>query len=68
MGELTAPPASSILPPSLRHARPDAHAPVPLNPSRSPAVLEAYRSHVQERAAQGIVPKPLSAEWTAQLV
>jgi len=31
-------------------------------------VLEAYRSHVQERAAQGIVPKPLSAEWTAQLV
>jgi aconitate hydratase 2/2-methylisocitrate dehydratase len=31
-------------------------------------VLEAYRSHVRERAAQGIVPKPLSAEWTAQLV
>ena len=31
-------------------------------------MLEAYRSHVQERAAQGIVPKPLSAEWTAQLV
>jgi aconitate hydratase 2/2-methylisocitrate dehydratase len=31
-------------------------------------VLEAYRSHVAERAAQGIVPKPLSAEWTAQLV
>jgi aconitate hydratase 2/2-methylisocitrate dehydratase len=31
-------------------------------------VLEAYRQHVQERAAQGIVPKPLPAEWTAQLV
>jgi len=31
-------------------------------------VLEAYRQHVQERAAQGIVPKPLTAEWTAQLV
>ena len=31
-------------------------------------MLEAYRSHVAERAAQGIVPKPLSAEWTAQLV
>ena len=31
-------------------------------------MLEAYRSHVAERATQGIVPKPLSAEWTAQLV
>ncbi|MBP9034266.1 MAG: bifunctional aconitate hydratase 2/2-methylisocitrate dehydratase [Pseudomonadales bacterium] len=31
-------------------------------------MLEAYRSHVRERAAQGIVPKPLGAEWTAQLV
>ena len=31
-------------------------------------MLEAYRKHVQERAAQGIVPKPLSAEWTAALV
>lgn len=31
-------------------------------------MLEAYRQHVEERAAQGIPPKPLSAEWTAQLV
>jgi aconitate hydratase 2/2-methylisocitrate dehydratase len=31
-------------------------------------VLEAYREHVQERATQGIVPKPLGPEWTAQLV
>jgi aconitate hydratase 2/2-methylisocitrate dehydratase len=31
-------------------------------------VLEAYREHVAERAAEGIVPKPLSAEWTSELV
>jgi len=31
-------------------------------------VLEAYRSHVAERAAKGIPPKPLSAEQTAALV
>jgi aconitate hydratase 2/2-methylisocitrate dehydratase len=31
-------------------------------------VLEAYRKHVQERAAQGIVPQPLNAEQTAGLV
>jgi aconitate hydratase 2/2-methylisocitrate dehydratase len=31
-------------------------------------VLEAYRSHVAERAAQGIPPQPLNAEQTAALV
>jgi aconitate hydratase 2 / 2-methylisocitrate dehydratase len=31
-------------------------------------VLEAYRKHVAERAEQGIVPKPLSAEQVADLV
>ncbi|GGA68003.1 aconitate hydratase B [Neiella marina] len=31
-------------------------------------VLDAYRSHVEERASQGVVPKPLNAEQTAQLV
>jgi len=31
-------------------------------------VLEAYRQHVAERAAQGIPAKPLHAEWTTQLV
>jgi len=31
-------------------------------------VLEAYREHVAERAAEGIVPKPLSAEQTTELV
>ncbi len=31
-------------------------------------VLEAYRKHVAERAAQGIVPQPLNAEQTAGLV
>jgi aconitate hydratase 2/2-methylisocitrate dehydratase len=31
-------------------------------------VLEAYRNHVEERAAQGIPPKPLNAEQTAELV
>jgi len=31
-------------------------------------VLEAYRNHVEERAAQGIVPQPLNAEQTAGLV
>jgi aconitate hydratase 2/2-methylisocitrate dehydratase len=31
-------------------------------------VLEAYRKHVAERAALGVVPKPLDAEQTAGLV
>jgi len=31
-------------------------------------VLEAYRQHVEERAADGVPPKPLNAEMTAQLV
>lgn len=31
-------------------------------------MLEAYRQHVQERAAQGIVPRPLDPEQTAALV
>ena len=31
-------------------------------------VLEAYRKHVEERAAQGIVAQPLNAEQTAGLV
>jgi len=31
-------------------------------------VLQAYRKHVQERADQGIVPKPISAEQMTQLV
>jgi aconitate hydratase 2/2-methylisocitrate dehydratase len=31
-------------------------------------VLEDYRQHVAERAAEGIPPKPLSPEWTAALI
>ncbi|UTM58850.1 bifunctional aconitate hydratase 2/2-methylisocitrate dehydratase [Photobacterium sp. CCB-ST2H9] len=31
-------------------------------------MLEAYRKHVEERAAEGVVPKPLDAEQTAALV
>ncbi|WP_297187912.1 bifunctional aconitate hydratase 2/2-methylisocitrate dehydratase [uncultured Porticoccus sp.] len=31
-------------------------------------MLEAYRQHVAERAAEGIPPKPLTPEWTADLV
>ena len=31
-------------------------------------MLEAYRTHAAERAAQGLVPQPLSAEWTSGLV
>ena len=31
-------------------------------------MLEAYRRHVEERAEQGIVPKPLDAEQTAALI
>ncbi|WP_421621298.1 bifunctional aconitate hydratase 2/2-methylisocitrate dehydratase [Alkalilimnicola ehrlichii] len=31
-------------------------------------MLEAYRKHVEERAAEGVPPKPLDAEMTAQLV
>jgi aconitate hydratase 2/2-methylisocitrate dehydratase len=35
---------------------------------RSPTVLEAYREHAAERAAQNIPPKPLNAEQVAGLV
>ena len=31
-------------------------------------MLEAYRAHVAEREAEGIVPKPLSAEQVADLI
>ena len=31
-------------------------------------MLDAYRKHVEERAADGVVPKPLSAEQVADLV
>ncbi|MCU1716320.1 bifunctional aconitate hydratase 2/2-methylisocitrate dehydratase [Pseudomonas sp. 5P_3.1_Bac2] len=31
-------------------------------------MLEAYRKHVAERAAQGVVPQPLNAEQTAGLI
>ena len=31
-------------------------------------MLEAYRAHVAERAAQGIPPKPLTAQQVAELV
>ena len=31
-------------------------------------MLDAYRQHVEERAALGVVPQPLNAEQTAQLV
>jgi len=31
-------------------------------------MLESYRKHVDERAAQGIPPLPLDAEQTAELV
>jgi len=31
-------------------------------------VLEAYRKHIEERAAEGIVPKPLDSQQTADLV
>jgi aconitate hydratase 2/2-methylisocitrate dehydratase len=31
-------------------------------------LLDTYRKHVEERAAQGIVPKPLSPEQTADLL
>jgi len=33
-----------------------------------PNVLEAYRQHVEERAADGVPPKPLNAEQVAALV
>ncbi|HBF46593.1 MAG TPA: aconitate hydratase B, partial [Shewanella frigidimarina] len=31
-------------------------------------MLEAYRNHVAERAAEGVVPKPLNAQQVAELV
>lgn len=38
------------------------------NQKKDVAVLELYRRHVKERAAQGVVPKPLSAQQVAELV
>jgi aconitate hydratase 2/2-methylisocitrate dehydratase len=35
---------------------------------RKKVVLEAYRKHVEERAAEGVVPRPLDAEQVAGLV
>ena len=35
---------------------------------RNLIVLEAYRKHAEDRAAQGIPPTPLTAEWTNELV
>lgn len=32
------------------------------------SMLEEYRNHVAEREASGLVPQPLTAEWTSQLV
>lgn len=32
------------------------------------ALLDTYREHIKEREQQGVVPKPLSAEWTNELV
>lgn len=32
------------------------------------SMLEEYRKHVGEREASGLVPQPLTAEWTSQLV
>ena len=31
-------------------------------------MLEAYRQHVEERAAEGVPPKPLTAEQVAALI
>lgn len=38
------------------------------NESEERIVLEEYRKHVADRAAQGIVPKPLDASQMAALV
>lgn len=32
------------------------------------SMLQDYRKHVAEREAAGVVPQPLTAEWTSQLV
>src|SRR5690554_576828 len=39
-----------------------------LTNQRIQTVLEAYRKHVEERAAEGVPPKPLNAEQVAGLV
>ncbi len=31
-------------------------------------MLKNYRKHIEERAALGVVPKPLDAEQSAQLI
>jgi aconitate hydratase 2/2-methylisocitrate dehydratase len=36
--------------------------------TRENAVLQDYRKHIEERAAEGVVPKPLDAEQVAKLV
>lgn len=41
---------------------------VPLGARWLSAFRDEYEAHVTERAQQGIVPKPLSAEWTSQVV
>nr|WP_286087020.1 bifunctional aconitate hydratase 2/2-methylisocitrate dehydratase [Halomonas sp. S3-1-1] len=41
---------------------------VPSRKREGPNVLEAYRQHVEERAAEGVPPKPLNAEQTAALI
>jgi len=50
------------------HAYAGFHNVSPGTTDEGKTVLEAYRKHVQERAAQGIVPQPLNAEQTAGLV
>jgi aconitate hydratase 2/2-methylisocitrate dehydratase len=44
------------------------NAPRAIPNQRNPLMLEQYRKHVAERAAEGIVPKPLDAGQTAALV
>ena len=31
-------------------------------------MLDAYRQHIEERAAEGVPPKPLDAQQTADLI
>ena len=40
----------------------------PLYANKGKVLLDAYRQHLEERKAEGIVPKPLSAEQVNQLV
>src|SRR5574344_2134394 len=54
--------------PEIPHLEAGLWLPVSKSRREESTVLESYRQHLAERAAQGVAPKPLSAEQVAGLV